>query len=152
MAKGRTLTYAEHTDLAPTICSLLGVKPPNSGPGGGQVMKAVMADHPDNSAKHPRFIERINQQNIEYLNCRALLQLASSKDSYYSSQITLLENELITPEPFYGIDRFLEWYRAGSTGHLIEANEKILEQIRKDAGQASKTLGLRPDQLPPINP
>ena len=148
IAKGRRVGYAEHTDLGPTICSLLGLAPPNPGPGAGRPMNAVLADQADDSAMNPRFIERVNRQNAEYLNCRAMLQLASARDSHYSSEITLLENELCTPEPFYGVDRFLEWHRAGSTEHLLEANEKVLRQIRAESVAAARVLNMRPDQLP----
>jgi hypothetical protein len=148
IARGRRLAYAEHTDIAPTICFLLGITPPNSGPGSGQPIAAIRADHPDDSSANPRFIERVNRQNIEYLNCRAWLQLASARDSHYSSEITLLENELCTPEPFYSVDRFLEWHRAGSTGHLLEANETVLKRIRVESLAAAKVLGLKPDLGP----
>lgn len=148
IAKGRRLAYAEHTDLAPTICSLLGTAPPNAGPGSGQPINAILADRADDSSANPRFIERVNRQNVEYLNCRALLQLASGRDSHYSSEVTLLENELCTPEPFYGMDRFLEWHRAGSTEHLLVANEKVLRQICVVAAAAAKVLDAKPDRVP----
>ncbi|HVU26297.1 MAG TPA: sulfatase-like hydrolase/transferase [Verrucomicrobiae bacterium] len=147
IAKGRCLAYAEHTDIVPTICLLLGIKPPNPGPGAGSPINAILAERPDDSAVNLRFIEQVSHQNLEYLYCRALLQLASAKNPYYSSQITLLENELITPEPFYSVERFLEWHRAGSTEHLLETNNKILAQIRVDAAVAAKTLEMKPEQI-----
>ena len=146
IASGRRLAYAEHTDIAPTICALLGIPSPNPGPGSGRPIDAIRADHADDSAANPRFIERVNRQNAAYLNCRAWLQLASAKDSHYSSEITLLENELCTPEPFYGMDRFLEWHRAGSTAHLLEANERVLQRIRAESISAAKVLGIAPEQ------
>jgi hypothetical protein len=148
VAQGRRLAYAEHTDIAPTICSLLGVAPPNPGPGAGQPINAIRADHADDSSVHPRWIEQVNRQNAEYLNCRAWLQLASARDSHYSSEITLLENELCTPEPFYGADRFLEWHRAGSIEHLLAANEHVLKRIRVESVAAARVLGMKPDSSP----
>jgi hypothetical protein len=142
IAVGRQLAYVEHTDLVPTICQLIGVNLPNPGPGAGRPVESVLAGRPDQSSSHPRFIEHVNRQNVEYLNCRACLQLASVRDSYFSSQISLLENDLITPEPFYSVDQFLQWHRAGSVEHLLEANETILQQIRVDAAAAAKLLGL----------
>lgn len=147
IAKGRRLNYAEHTDITPTICALLGVLTPNLGPGSGRPINAIREDQPEDSSTHPRVIERLNRQNAEYLNCRALLQLASTRDSHYSSEITLLENELCTAEPFYGVDRFLEWHRAGSTEHLLEANEKVLKQIRAVSIAAAQVLGMKLDHV-----
>ena len=53
--------------------------------------------------------------------------IASKDDSYFSNIIALLENEFSTPEPFYHQDGILDWYKAGTAAHLVEANEKILK-------------------------
>jgi hypothetical protein len=58
--------------------------------------------------------------------------LAAEKERYLSNVIASLQNTNLTPEPFYDQDRITDWYKAGSTKHLIEANEKILQQMRKE--------------------
>jgi hypothetical protein len=58
--------------------------------------------------------------------------LAGDSNPYYSSLISYLENELLTPEPFYHQDRFTEWHRAETTRHLIEVNSQILERMRNE--------------------
>lgn len=148
ITKGRQLVYAEHTDLAPTITWLLGVEAPNPGPGCGTPITSILAGEPDTSDTHPRIIARVNRQNIEYLRCRALLQLATARDFTYSSRLTLLENQFLTPEPFYGIDRIFEWHHAGSAEHLLEANERVLTTIRAAARAAAELLELKPEQVP----
>ncbi len=67
--------------------------------------------------------------------------LAAESNPYMSSVITFMENELLTPEPFYHQDRFTEWHRAGTKEYLIEVNEKILADMKKELA-AIKTNGL----------
>ncbi|HBG57166.1 MAG TPA: hypothetical protein DDX07_04040, partial [Porphyromonadaceae bacterium] len=45
--------------------------------------------------------------------------------------VASLENQNLTPEPFYHQDRIMEWHNAGSAEHLIEANELILNRMRE---------------------
>jgi predicted AlkP superfamily pyrophosphatase or phosphodiesterase len=141
IAVNRQLPYFEHTDLSPTIAGLMGVAAPNTDGGAGVFVKAVLAAESADAVEHPRYIETINRQLNEYNALRARLMIAAEKDAYYSSFIGYLENELLTPEPFYHQDRFLEWSRAGNTAHLIEANQLILEQMRNELSkQISNSL------------
>lgn len=138
IAPGRRLPYFEHTDLSPTIANLMGIDPPNTDGGAGRFINEVLAGTDAGSFKHSRYIEIINRQLNEYNALRARIMIAGEKESYFSSLISYLENELLTPEPFYHQDRFLEWHRAGTTQHLIEVNQRILEQMRHELAQADK--------------
>lgn len=130
IAKNRKPSYFEHTDLTATICHLMSKDLPTQNGGSGKVDLNLLEGHEDRSVEHPRYILKINQQNVEYARLKALIQLGIEKDMYNSSYLTFLDNDLLTPEPFYHLDRFTEWYKAGSTPHLIESNDKILEQMR----------------------
>ncbi len=132
IARGRQLTYFEHTDISPTIAALLQKQPPNTDGGAGRFVDAVLETTALPAAAHPRYIETINRQLNEYNALRARILIQAETDSYYSSLLTYLENELLTPEPFYHQDRFLEWYRAGSVQHLVETNNGILEKMRAE--------------------
>jgi arylsulfatase A-like enzyme len=135
---GRTLPYFEHTDLSPTIAGLMGIPPPNTDGGAGRDLSDVLTGRDSVAFVHPRYIETLNRQLNEYNALRARIMIAGEKESYYSSLISYLENELLTPEPFYHQDRFLEWYRAGSTEHLIEVNQRVLAQMRQELSQLDK--------------
>ncbi len=130
VAKNRKPSYSEHTDLTATICHLMGKDMPTNNGGSGKTDFNLLEGHEDQSAKSPRYIETINKQNVEYSRLKALIQLGIEKNMYNSSYLTFLENDLLTPEPFYHLDRFTEWSKAESTQHLIEVNEKILDQMR----------------------
>jgi len=66
--------------------------------------------------------------------------LAAEKDKYFSSVISFLENELLAPEPFYHQHRIMEWYRAGTVQHFIDANNKILKSWKRNWSLKNKTI------------
>lgn len=130
IARGRQLSYFEHTDLAPTIAWLLGVKTPNNDGGAGKPVKEIKAEFDAGNYNPPMYIKTINQQIKLYNLLNARMVLAAEKDNYISNIISSLSNENLTPEPFYHQDRITDWYKAGSTQHLIEANEIVLDKMK----------------------
>jgi len=131
IARGRELPYFEHTDLAPTIALLLGVKAPNTGGGAGKVVEEILEKTDVSSYNPTQYIKTINQQIRQYNLLYAQLVLVAEKNNYVANIISSLSNENLTPEPFYHQDRITEWHRAGSTEHLIEANETVLHKMKE---------------------
>lgn len=131
IAKGKTLDYFEHTDIAPTIADLMQVDAPNTDGGAGSSRK-VLLTNAENESVYPQYIRMINEQINTYNLLRAEMMLLGRDNFYFSSLISYLENELLTPEPFYHHDRFTEWYRAGTTAHLVEVNQQLLLQMQKE--------------------
>jgi predicted AlkP superfamily pyrophosphatase or phosphodiesterase len=127
VARNRILPYFEHTDLSPTIAALMDVLAPNSDGGAGRFIKEILEDADPAGFSHAQYIKAINEQLNRYNALRARIMIAAEQDTYFSSLISYLENELLTPEPFYHQDRFFEWHKAGTTSHLIEVNEHILQ-------------------------
>lgn len=138
IAGNRKLPYFEHTNISPTIAALMQKQPPNRDGGAGVFIEALLEGFNKPFPEYPRYIETINRQLNEYNALRARILIQAETDSYYSSLLTYLENELLTPEPFYHQDRFPEWHRAGSTKHLIEVNEQILDKMRKEIQTSSE--------------
>lgn len=138
IAQKRQLDYFEHTDLAATIAALMGVEKPNNDGGAGRFVTEVSDGGAGNGAAsaaelpHPTYIKIINRQLNLYNSLRAKMMIAAESNSYYSSLISYLENELLTPEPFYHQDRFLEWHKAGTVANLIQVNDRILKQMEKE--------------------
>lgn len=141
IAQGRKLSYVEHTDLSPTIAHLLGVRPTgnNAAGGAGKVVTSMLADAEETTAADAQYLLTINKQCQEYARLRAQIQLQADQNAYASSFLAFLENELLTPEPFYHLDRFTEWYKAGTVPHLVENNERILVQMRQYLNPAYNT-------------
>lgn len=135
IAAGRTLSYVEHTDLSPTLAKAVGIAAPQT-TNLGKVVSSFFANEEETTSADPQLLWTINQQCNEYFRLRAKIQLDADKNIYSSSYLTFLENDLLTPEPFYHLDRFTEWHKAGSVSHLIENNEAILGQMRQYLGNA----------------
>jgi predicted AlkP superfamily pyrophosphatase or phosphodiesterase len=131
IAQGRRLSYFEHTDLASTIAALLGKNPPNTNGGAGTFIKEILSIHDVSRYEPSMHIKTLNNQIKEFNFLKARLIIASKQDTHFSNIVSLLENENSTPEPFYHQDRITDWYKAGSTAHLLEANENILKQMRQ---------------------
>lgn len=132
IAKDRQLSYFEHTNIAPTIAWLLGVDAPNNDGGAGKVVKEIMQKTDISNYTPPAYIKTLNLQIKEFNILRAKMILAAEKNRRFSNIIASLENQNLTPEPFYHQDRITDWYKAGSVQHLIEANENILRQMRSE--------------------
>ena len=96
----------------------MGIEKPNHDGGAGMFIRDVQASNESAAVEHPCYIKIINRQLNEYNSLRARIMIAGETESYFSSLISFLENELLTPEPFYHQDRFLEWYKSGNTQHL----------------------------------
>jgi hypothetical protein len=123
------LSYFEHTDLAPTIAGLLGKEKPNDDGGSGVFVKAILTNQ-NIAGYHPaKNIETLDRQIREYSFLKAKMILSAQDDAYFFNKIALLENEYA--EPFYDQDRIIDWYKAGTTVHLLEVNDNILQEMRQ---------------------
>lgn len=132
IAKNRKLDYFEHTDLTPTIAGILGADPPNNNGGAGKFVTEILQDESAENYKPDKIIMKLNQQIKEFNMLRARMLLASQEKKYFLNLIAALENETLTPEPFYHQDRIIDWNRAGDIKHLLEANELVLTQMRQN--------------------
>jgi len=131
IARQRALPYFEHTDLMPTILWLLGIQRVVDNTGQGRVIEAVKEGDVQIDCNHPQYIKIINEQIKQYSILHAKLTLASENNLIIANLLASLNNQNLTPEPFYHQDRILEWHNAGSPDHLIEANEIILSRMRE---------------------
>jgi hypothetical protein len=131
IARGRKLPYFEHTDLAPTIAWLLGKEMPNNDRGAGKPVPEILAVEDASNFHHPMFLKALNRQLKSFAVLKGKIILAADKDPYLYYLLAALENEGLTPEPFYHQDRITDWFKAGSAEHLLKANEKILMQMEE---------------------
>ena len=133
IAKNQVLPYFEHIDIAPTILWFLNIdnQTKNKSGGEGSVIKKIKDGYKNSEYVHPQYIKTINEQIREYSILDAKLVIKASNDNYIANILASLENENLTPEPFYHQDRILSWHKAGSIDNLIKANEVILSQMRK---------------------
>lgn len=130
IASKRKLSYFEHTNLAPTIAWLLGVEKPNKDGGSGEAIKEISTNSSERKTPYNEYIKTINKQIKTFNFYKSSLILGSEKKPYYALLLASLENEFLTPEPFYHQDRIMDWSKAKTTKHMIEANEKILKRMK----------------------
>jgi len=133
---GMIVPYAEHTDIVPTICALMGVKPPAMSQ--GRVIAEALAEF--SGTVEPRIyrIKELNEQLFEYQKSQtevsqALQQLASPKrGSLYYRLDTIRQN-------FCDIYRFSEWPRFTTLEELLANNRIELQQLRELLREVAET-------------
>jgi len=132
ISRAKTLDYFEQIDLAPTIVGLLGKKWQSREKQSGKFVKEILTASTEcNSLPRPTYIKTINQQIKEFNLLKSEFILLSEIDTHYGNLVSLLENETFM-EPFYHQDRILDWHKAGTIDHLIEANQKVLHMMREN--------------------
>ncbi len=131
VARQRELPYFEHTDLAATILWLLDMNGIRVNGGEGRIIKGISEKVQYKGLDQPRYVKTINEQIKEYAILHARITTASAHNFALANFIASLDNQNLTPEPFYHQDRMMEWHTAGSIQHLIEANEVILSRMRE---------------------
>ena len=126
IARGRTIAYAEHTDIIPTICDFMGVAPPNKNPALGKILTEITRDAPQQKVKRPQLTREINNGLKEYMLLQAqMLLLAEEKDPW-------LENVLLlASRRFYSLDRFTEWHKAGSLENILKTNRRVIAEMKQ---------------------
>jgi len=120
--------YAEHIDIVPTICALMGVEPPKTSQ--GRVIAETLARF--NGAVEPRAyrIKELNGQLFEYQKSLAeilyaLGQLPSPKQGSFHYRLDAIRQN------FYDIYRFTEWPRLRTLDNLLTNNQTELEELRE---------------------
>ncbi len=125
VARGRALDVAEHIDVVPTICALMGVPPPCSGPGCGVVLDEIRADHSGKPPTKPRRVRTINTLIRDYRLLKAKLLVRAETDPSLERIVVLADRQ------FYGVDRVLDWHEAGTLDRLIETNRAVIKQLKQ---------------------
>lgn len=111
---GQRLDYAEQIDIVPTLCYLMGVKPPSNAD--GRILAEALRDPP--KSVPPR------RQSIKELNT-----LLCQGDALFKK----LKREAATERDYFGLDRILEWHRFGSVEKLIAHNRSVLRKLSKES-------------------
>ena len=119
--RGRQIDYAEAIDIVPTLCFLMGVKPPSNAT--GRILAEGLENPPANVPPRQQKLKE-----LDYL----LRDTGGAIDKAKSAgkDTTALEGQ------YYRIERILEWNRFGSIDKLIEHHKRLLEQARALTGTA----------------
>jgi hypothetical protein len=125
VARGKTIPYAEHIDIVPTICDLMGVDAPNNGPGSGRIIEEVKSDITGSVGTRPRFQKELNEILKAHRKLTARMILLAEEYPILENAVLRLNRE------FYGLDRIMEWHETGSLTALIQHNRAILDRLQE---------------------
>jgi hypothetical protein len=125
VARGRQFDYAEHLDIVPTICELMGVEPPNRDGGSGRVLDEIFADRPLPPEPPVQRLRQVNELNRRFELTRARLLLLSEQNPALAMDAELADDE------FLSLLRFTRWRQAGSIDELIARNRRVVEELER---------------------
>ncbi|MCE9613822.1 MAG: sulfatase-like hydrolase/transferase [Lentisphaerae bacterium] len=124
IARGRALAQAEQIDIVPTICALMNVPPPNSGPAAGRVIAGVRAGSEIPPAGADPMTMRIDTSIREFRLLAA--QALALTPSQPQTALWIEEAEAA----FYGPDRILDWPKLGSPEAILQANQAAIDDLK----------------------
>jgi hypothetical protein len=113
--------YAEQIDMVPTLCYLMGVKPPANAD--GRILAEALQQPP---ADVPASQRRMNELNILVRDGDALLtklRKQARKSPTLQARLAAAEKE------YYGLDRILHWNRFGTVDNLMAHNRGVLKAL-----------------------
>jgi len=123
---GQRFDYAEQIDIVPTLCYLMGVKPPENAD--GRILAEALLAPPANV---PARRQRMKELDIMIRDGDLLLAKLQEK----AKQSPALREKLAALESnYYGLDRILHWNRFGTLDHLMAHNRDMLKKLSVLAG------------------
>ena len=125
---GARILYAEHIDIVPTICALMGVDPPKTSQ--GRVIAEALADFNGNAPPRAFRMKELDEQLLEYQKlvvdvAYAIQQLSSPQRGSFYYRLDMIKQN------FYDISRFTEWARFNSLDELLANNRTELERLNE---------------------
>jgi hypothetical protein len=118
---GSRFDYAEQIDIVPTLCHLMGAKPPSNA--AGRILSEALLQPPPNV---PPRRQRLKELNALIRDGDALLEkLRKQAENSPALKTKLAE----VASDYYGLDRILHWNRFGSVEKLMAHNRSVLKRL-----------------------
>ncbi len=118
---GQRLEYAEQIDIVPTLCYLMGVKPPPNAD--GRILAEALTEPPGNV---PPRLQTMKELDATLRDGDALLERLrrdAEKSPTLKTQLAEAERE------FWGLDRILHWHQFGTVDRLLAHDRSVLEKL-----------------------
>lgn len=126
---GQRLDYAEQIDIVPTLCHLMGVKPPANA--SGRILAEALIDPPKIAPRRGQTMKELDTLLRDGDALIRKLEKEAQTSPAAKTQLTQAKQD------FYGLDRILHWYRFGSVDRLMAHDRKVLNQL-VSAGRATQ--------------
>lgn len=126
--KGVKIPYAEHIDVVPTICALLGTDSPKTCQGRaiGEALSFYKGKVPPRKMLFKSMLDQFEQYRTK--EAEVAFRLAQ----YAGPEISRLYRDFGNIKMnFYGIDKFIEWPKFKRLEVLLENNAKSLDQMTR---------------------
>lgn len=126
--KAVKIPYAEHIDVVPTICALLGTEPPKTSQGRviGEALSYFSGKIPPRKMLFKSMLDQFEQYRTK--EAEASFRLSQ----YAGPEISRLYRDFGNIKMnFYGIEKFIEWPKLKRLEDLLENNAKTLDQMTR---------------------
>lgn len=123
---GQRLSYAEQTDIVPTLCYRMGVKPPANAD--GRILAEALVAPPGNVPPEKKLLPQLNAVLVEGEAALNTLREDTKKTPALRAELAIAERD------FYGIERILQWQRFGTVERLIAHDRGVLQKMTASHG------------------
>jgi len=138
VAKGKVLPYADHIDIVPTICHIMGKDLPNANGGCGRVLSEILVGAEAPAGPRRQYMKELNQVLREYW------ALAADAEKRADSEPRVAKALAESKENIYDVDHFLSWHEAGTLDSLIKHNRKVVKGLRNVLASHGRQTSLLP--------
>ncbi|MEK7405085.1 MAG: sulfatase-like hydrolase/transferase [Acidobacteriota bacterium] len=118
---GQRFEYAEQIDIVPTLCHLMGVKPPKNAD--GRVLAEALVSPPGGVPPQRKRIKELNALIRDADVLIAKLRPEAEKSPALKDKLAKAERE------YYGLEHVLQWHRFGTMDRLLAHNRRVLEKL-----------------------
>ncbi len=122
--KGQTFDYAESIDVVPTLCYLMGVRPPINSD--GRILAEALVDPPKDV---PPRQQKIKELDFLLLDVQKKLEALEAKAPRGRRDIRDMSPLAQAERDFYRIERILEWHQFGTYDRLIAHHKALLQRL-----------------------
>jgi len=118
---GQRFEYSEQIDIVPTLCYLMGVKPPPNAD--GRILAEALTAPPGNVPPRRQTMKELDATLRDGDALLRKLRQEAEKSPALKAQLAQAERD------FWGLDRILHWYQFGTVDKLLAHDRSVLEKL-----------------------
>ncbi|MBN1295109.1 MAG: alkaline phosphatase family protein [Candidatus Latescibacteria bacterium] len=136
--KGVRIPYSEQIDVAPTVCALMEVTPPETCR--GRLIAEALETYDGESLPRKMLIKELLDQFIDYRRKMTEAMYAVERIPAGNQAVLFTRLSRGIRQNFYDIERFSEWPRFDSLDELVQHNSKVLKNLDIVLSEAESIL------------
>ena len=119
--RGQRFEYSEQIDIVPTLCYLMGVKPPPNAD--GRILAEALVEPPGNVPPRRQTMKELDTTLRDGDAMLQRLRKEAEKSPALKPQLAQAERD------FWGLDRILHWYQFGTVDKLLAHDHSVLKKL-----------------------